>query len=429
MSDFNNADKPKESEASVKSRRDLLPNDEEKHWFDVCRSFLCYEGFLFQDLSNRQRHMNRLTNHQASLLPEISFSKMNKVGRAIKYNQDFFIDLVRHYMASTPYSGNSEDIDNRLPDKEDGPAIPYGQQHRNKAVLHSIAREWSSDGNTERLETFTIIIDRLKQILPVATDGSNNYKQRVLVPGCGVGRLPIEIASEGYATEGNEFSAFMLMAGNFVMNGIREANSYEICPWLDAVCNVVHVNDPMETARIPDTAAMDVLNSKGLFTDNSNGQDQLPFPKFAMASGDFVEVYGPGRDNGEQYDAIVTCFFVDTAPVVIDYIETIHHALKKGGVWVNFGPLLYHWHSDTENNGDDRYNQSIELSYEELKLVIEKVGFQLHKKEDYELNTQSHQRVTDIDEHSCMISCGYTANRNSLMNTNYNAILFSATKL
>jgi carnosine N-methyltransferase len=39
---------------------------------------------------------------------------------------------------------------------------------------------------------------------------------------------------------------------------------------------------------------------------------------------------------------------------VMDYIETIQRLLKPGGVWINLGPLLYHW---ANGPGDDeRYN-------------------------------------------------------------------------
>jgi hypothetical protein len=38
--------------------------------------------------------------------------------------------------------------------------------------------------------------------LPVTAE--NVYAQRVLVPGCGVGRLPLEICANGYSCEGNE---------------------------------------------------------------------------------------------------------------------------------------------------------------------------------------------------------------------------------
>lgn len=39
----------------------------------------------------------------------------------------------------------------------------------------------------------------------------------------------------------------------------------------------------------------------------------------------------------------MTLFFLDTAHNVIEYIKTIKKILKKGGVWINIGPLLYHY--------------------------------------------------------------------------------------
>ena len=44
-----------------------------------------------------------------------------------------------------------------------------------------------------------------------------------------------------------------------------------------------------------------------------------------------------------MWDVIVTCYFIDTAKNIIEYLEVIHHALREGGVWINLGPLLYHF--------------------------------------------------------------------------------------
>jgi len=41
---------------------------------------------------------------------------------------------------------------------------------------------------------------------------------KILVPGAGLGRLTYELACLGYSCEGNEFSYFMLIASNFVLN-------------------------------------------------------------------------------------------------------------------------------------------------------------------------------------------------------------------
>lgn len=42
----------------------------------------------------------------------------------------------------------------------------------------------------------------------------------MLVPGCGLGRLPFEIARLGYACQGNEFSHHMLLVSQYFMNGL-----------------------------------------------------------------------------------------------------------------------------------------------------------------------------------------------------------------
>jgi carnosine N-methyltransferase len=53
--------------------------------------------------------------------------------------------------------------------------------HRNEAVLHSLVREWSLEGEEERNEAFEPILAELSRLLPVTAE--NAYQQRVLVPG------------------------------------------------------------------------------------------------------------------------------------------------------------------------------------------------------------------------------------------------------
>ncbi len=43
----------------------------------------------------------------------------------------------------------------------------------------------------------------------------------------------------------------------------------------------------------------------------------IEFPKFSMVAGDFVQIYN-SKDQIGQWDAIVTCFFIDTAPNIIE---------------------------------------------------------------------------------------------------------------
>ena len=57
--------------------------------------------------------------------------------------------------------------------------------------------------------------------------------------------------------------------------------------------------------------------------------------------GDFINIYSSKEYKG-VYNAVITCFFIDTAQHILQYILIIRHILRPGGVWVNLGPLHYH---------------------------------------------------------------------------------------
>lgn len=92
-----------------------------------------------------------------------------------------------------------------------------------------------------------------------------------------------------------------------------------------------------------------------------------------MVAGEFLEVYSkqkgiPFSQNIDSWDAVVTCFFIDTAHNIVEYLQTIYSILRKGGIWVNIGPLLYHY---AEMPGE----ASIELTWDEVKQIALKIGF------------------------------------------------------
>jgi len=93
--------------------------------------------------------------------------------------------------------------------------------------------------------------------------------------------------------------------------------------------------------------------------------------------------------------------FIDTAHNVLDYLECIMSCLKPGGIWINLGPLLWHYSEQQEE-------RQIELSLEEVLLLAEKVGFQVEMKEP--------------------ISTSYSADEQSMMHTIYTCTHFVAKK-
>jgi len=78
-----------------------------------------------------------------------------------------------------------------------------------------------------------------------------------------------------------------------------------------------------------------------------------------MSASDFLCLYGDD-DYSDTFDAVATVFFLDTAPNLIRYLETIRNCLKSGGLLINIGPLLWHFennapgsHGKQEQNGGD----------------------------------------------------------------------------
>lgn len=113
---------------------------------------------------------------------------------------------------------------------------------------------------------------------------------RVLFPGCGLGRQVFDFAAKGYAAQGNEFSYFMLIASNFILNSVDKKEKYEIQPFIHNFSNNFEYSDPFASCRIPDVLIADHI------TPNSD---------FSMVAGEFIEVYG--KQLGKEKEVCYPC--------------------------------------------------------------------------------------------------------------------------
>jgi len=161
---------------------------------------------------------------------------------------------------------------------------------------------------------------------------------------------------------------------------------FEIFPYAHQTNNVVKNGDTLVGLTIPDIAPTSL-------PENSN---------MSMVAGEFNEIYRT-EDHLTMWDVVATSFFIDTAKNVLDYVETIHKILKPGGLWINIGPLLYHF---SQVQGE----VSIELTFQELCEVISLQGFEFLK-----------QQIG--------IHCDYTNNQRSMIQTHYNAGFFVCRRL
>jgi len=87
-------------------------------------------------------------------------------------------------------------------------------------------------------------------------------------------------------------------------------------------------------------------------------------PAFAMVPGEFAKTYAVGCCGHRKFDAIVTCFFIDTATDVAELFEVMDSLLEEGGLWLNIGPL--NWSKGTR----------LKLAYDEVVAIWERMGYE-----------------------------------------------------
>ncbi|ETI54525.1 hypothetical protein F441_02622 [Phytophthora nicotianae CJ01A1] len=363
--------------------------EEQEHYKSVLLSFREYESYMMREIYRRKKHMQAMpVDMQRRLPPSSTLRNLHHFVNATHHNQILFERIVQAQLENGP-AYELPEVTPKTPLRS-----PLRHFSKLKSTLHQFVRDWSDEGKKERDMCYTPIIKELRRVLMVDPDSPTD-RPRVLLPGAGLGRLALEIASLGYAVQGNEFSYQMLFASNFILNWISRPMELEIHPWIHNPSNAMTVTDLLRPVAIPDVAPAELL---GLNTGTA-----IP-PDFSMCAGEFLEAYA---NDKECWDCIVTCFFIDAAPNVIEYIAAFERLLKPGGYWINLGPLLYHW-QDGSGEDDERYDQSVELTYEEIKAVMSTYNFRIQKESQRE--------------------CLYTNNIKSMMKTVFNCAFFTAIK-
>lgn len=106
----------------------------------------------------------------------------------------------------------------------------------------------------------------------------------------------------------------MLLASSFMLNHTTEREQWTLHPWLLNSCNHVTDADQLQAVHVPDLHPGEIIRGPHLLS---------------MAAGDFLDCYGDAGSRG-AFDAVVTCFFIDTAHNVVAYMQTIWEVLKVG---------------------------------------------------------------------------------------------------
>ncbi|KAJ5226380.1 hypothetical protein N7468_007605 [Penicillium chermesinum] len=269
------------------------------------------------------------------------------------------------------------------PDQDDPMQNWHGKANTsdvNKAhsTIRQFYRDWSAEGRAEREVCYDPVLQDLRNEFQSRRDAGEEI--RVLVPGAGLGRLVFDICMAGYSAEGNEISYHQLLASSWVLNRTSGPEAHALYPFALHFSNLKSREQQLKRVLIPDvhpgTAMQEAAASEG----------RQPMGSMSMSAADFVVLYSQA-DQHEAFHAVATVFFIDTAPNLIRYIEAIRNSLKPDGLWINVGPLLWHFEDGhpRKDNSDDSATGigepgNVELTEEEVLLLIERMGFHVESR-------------------------------------------------
>ena len=314
---------------------------------------------------------------------------MNDVDEAIEANAEIAENILKAGLSA--YGLNTDDsstADSGATQGESNPSSMIPAWHnamtpidleKAGSTIRQFYRDWSEEGAEERSDSYTPIKAALSQNFQNIPPNSR-HQVRVLVPGAGLGRLAFDLVQDGYRVEGNEISYHQLLASHFILNRTKHAKQFAMYPWALSFSNHVSRENQLQKVLIPDIHPASVL----LETAQDGGVDA--FERMTMTATDFCVHYRE-EDQKDLFDAVATVFFIDTAPNLLLYMETVRNCLKTGGIWTNVGPLLWHFERRAPSGGEEnapsgRYQGigepgSVELTHEEVMNLLQHFDFDI----------------------------------------------------
>ena len=298
-------------------------------------------GYIERDL---EKAYSSLTKKHLEKLNFNYKDKIEKVKKGIQLNQDFYSKVASLYTPKFDYIKvtNEEYEEHR-----------YFEEYLIRHFFMScLMRDWTMESKPERDNNYGNVLKEVKKYFNYDDKElmkKNNYK--VLVPGTGCSRMTFELAKRGFEVEANDFCYIYILCDDYLFN-YSHKNEFQFCPSIHSFSNHYTEESVLKRYAFPDVDIRDELA-------------KAEAKPIKFMKGDFLLLY---KGKTDLYDCIVTLFFIDVSKNIIEYVEIMHDLLKKGGVWVNLGCLDY-YHS--------RNHLSIDLTWDELRLVIQNYGFEI----------------------------------------------------
>jgi len=222
---------------------------------------------------------------------------------------------------------------------------PLSYGNLNSLFLH-LMRDWSEKTEAILNSTYAPALAELQTACPAG--GS------VLVPGAGLCRLAVEAAALGFSVEANEASRLFCTVAEYVVNR-APVRGHTLLPMAHLFQENWSLQAQYLEVDVPAINPRELLRTGG---------------SFALAPGDFSELYAPDGPRHRKFNAILTCFFLDALVDLAEFIGLLDLLLEEGGTWVNIGPL--HFNSKAK----------LKLSWQEIAHMTSVVGFDFKLQRD-----------------------------------------------
>lgn len=154
------------------------------------------------------------------------------------------------------------------------------------------------------------------------------------MPGAGLCRLAYDLSRLHHHVIALDNSIVMLSAAHKLLTLPPSAPPMVFHPYLhDPLTNQASPTARYQPATIENFPRLHNSSPGPSFLSRlGRGRGSL-----SLEYGDLRRFVSP--PHAGQLDGVVTCFFIDTAANVLDYLGHIHTLLRPGGVWINLGPL------------------------------------------------------------------------------------------
>ncbi|KAL2366494.1 hypothetical protein RJZ56_000539 [Blastomyces dermatitidis] len=367
----------------------LADPEERRVLFAALDSFRQYRRSAHLHTTHRRRQsFYALPSAHWQMLAKPPFSildNFNQVDDAIDANAEIASAILSFGLKAFGLPANPDANDGHRNWHDNATGSDIGKAH---STVRQLYRDWSAEGAPEREACYKPVMTDLEELF-----GSQPHI-KVLVPGAGLGRLIFDLCAAGYYAEGNEISYHQLLASNWALNHTERTNEYPLYPFALQFSNLKSRKQQLKKVMIPDVHPASVIAAQMNEPDNGRGMGSM-----SMSAADFVVQYSSPSQKA-VFHAVATVFFIDTAPNLIRYIETIRNCLQPGGYWINVGPLLWHWEdrpfkSDSsqedspskEATASDKRHEGIgepgrvELTEEDVIALIQQFGFEFVKRE------------------------------------------------